>query len=128
MIARIFGEPNYPTILKNGKLIINDEKQIQIGDVYLFDKNHYLKLLKFGELWVNNWVISKRRTVGYFYCNDFQIFMIDGARKIVADAGNEITYELRRISFNKNHIENNSGDVVSIIKFKAQDITTIFKK
>ncbi len=127
MITRIFGKPDYPTILKNGKLILDDGKQIHIGNVYLFDKIHYLRLLKFGELWVNTKVSSKRRIVGYFYCDDHQIFMIDGARKIVADVGNEIIYEIDRISFIKNHIENNSEGFISIIKFKAGESNIIYK-
>jgi hypothetical protein len=60
MITKIFGNPSYPSTLNNGKLILTDGKQISIGTIYLFDKNHYLRLLKFGELWVNDRIFSRK--------------------------------------------------------------------
>ncbi len=54
--------------------------------------------------------------------------MIDGAEKIVSNVGNEIIYEIDKISFNKSHFESNSGESFSIIKFKAANLKIIFKK
>jgi hypothetical protein len=124
MINKIFGNPKYPSTLENCELILYDGKSISIGNVYLFDSDHYLRLYKFGEKWAKDLIFSKKRIVGYFYLNGYYDNQ-RGAKEIICRIGENITYKIEKISFNKMQVGFNSSETYSIIKFIALNSKTI---
>lgn len=130
MIEEIFGKPSLPNVINDCSLILKNDDKIYIGKVYVFDANHFVQLIKFGDFWVHR-VFKEKRVVGYFSTPNTQIRASEHEMyKIVGKIGenkNGIDCQIDGVSFTKTcHSLSQSGSC-NHIKFKAKNMKYNYK-
>jgi hypothetical protein len=128
MIEDVFGKPILPSVIYDCILFFKNGEHFYIGKIYLFDRNSFLDVIKFGELWVNDKVFNGKKIAGYFSTSNSRICMLDeNPSRIIGKVGRTITYLIEDINF-VNDTQNFSSQYCAYIRFEAGDIKLNFDK
>jgi len=131
MIEDVFGKPSLPSVISDCYLFFKNGEHFFIDKVYIFDKNIFLEIVEFGNLWVRRH-FSERRIAGYFASSDSRISRLDDPSRIISGGRNGITFIIESMSFRKSSDnwkmnEQNLQEYGGLFRFDANDIKYIKK-
>ncbi len=122
MIEDVFGKPSLPSVITDCILFFKNGEHFYIDRVYIFERNFFLDVIKFGELWIDDRIFHGRKIAGYFSTSDSRFFMHDeNPSRIIGKVGKTITCLIEDINFLKND-QNFSAEYCASVRFTANNL------